>query len=193
MIYHLNTAHPTLVKESGGSSSLQQASLDSVLARTRRSCNAQRAEKVTELIAKMVETDMLPVSAVEGKGFHELIKFLEPEYTMASRRTVTRRIETHYEQRAQELLKELTMADKVAITTDCWKTSLKKNTGIFHYYFHKSTGIVIIFKTNKKTLTINRLLLINSPGDRGRKLHRMPIPNEDTNLPDLFPDPGDYE
>lgn len=135
MIYHLNTAHPILVKEGGGSSSLTQASLDSVLARTRRSCNAQRAEKVTELIAKMVETDMLPISAVEGKGFHELIKFLEPEYTMASRRTVTRRIETHYEQRAQELLEELTMADKVAITTDCWSalTSESYITITCHY------------------------------------------------------------
>ena len=33
---------------------------------------------------------------------------------------MTRLIETHYEERKQELLKELSTAEQVALTTDCW-------------------------------------------------------------------------
>ena len=37
-----------------------------------------------------------------------------------SRRTITRLIETHYEERKQELLNKLATAAKVTITSDCW-------------------------------------------------------------------------
>ena len=66
MMYHLNNAHPTLVS-GGASCSRSQPSINSVLAR--RSCDAQRAEKITQRICKFIEMDMLPLSIVEGEGF----------------------------------------------------------------------------------------------------------------------------
>ena len=63
MMYHLNNAHPTLVK-GGASCSQFQPSINSVLACTWRSCDAQRAEKITQGICKFIEMDMLPISVV---------------------------------------------------------------------------------------------------------------------------------
>ena len=52
-----------------------------------------------------MEMDMLPLSIVEGEDFRKLINLLEPAYHIPSWRTITRLIETHYEERKQELLK----------------------------------------------------------------------------------------
>ena len=56
----------------------------------------------------------------EGEGFRQLINLLEPAYHIPSWRTITRLVETRYEERKQELLKELSTAERVAQTTDCW-------------------------------------------------------------------------
>lgn len=116
MMYHLNKVHPSLV---GGGASCSQPIIKSALART-RSCDAQRAEKITQGICKFIEMDILPLSIVEGNGFRDLIHLLEPAYQIPSRRTITRLVETHYEERKQQLLKELSKAERVALTTDCW-------------------------------------------------------------------------
>lgn len=109
MMYHLNKVHPTLVNVGGGASCSQsQPSIKSALAQ--RSCDAQRAEKITQRICKFIEMDMLPLS-IEGKGFQELINLLEPAYHIPSRRTITRLVETHYEERKQQLLNELSTAE----------------------------------------------------------------------------------
>ena len=110
MMYHLNNAHPTLVR-GGASCSRSQPSINSVLAR--RSCDAQRAEKITQRICKFIEMDMLPLSIVEGEGFRQLINLLEPAYHIPSRRTITRLVETHDEKRKQELLKGKTCQTSV--------------------------------------------------------------------------------
>ncbi len=49
-----------------------------------RRCNPGRAESITSLITKMVALDMMPVYVVEGKGFRNLMDFLEPEYKVPS-------------------------------------------------------------------------------------------------------------
>ena len=43
----------------------------------------------------MIETNMLPISVVEGEGLKELVQYLKPEYVMPSRATVTKCI--HYQ------------------------------------------------------------------------------------------------
>ena len=40
----------------------------------------------------MIETVMLPASVVEGEELKKLVWYLEPEYIMPSRATVTKRI-----------------------------------------------------------------------------------------------------
>ncbi|KAK0137429.1 Zinc finger BED domain-containing protein 1 [Merluccius polli] len=115
MMHHLSHAHPTLI---AGNSSSSQPTITSVLAR--RSCDSQRADKITKGICKFIQTDMLPISVVEGKGFGNLMNIMEPAYNIPSRRTVTRLIETQYGERKEELFKKLATAESVALTTDCW-------------------------------------------------------------------------
>lgn len=42
-------------------------------------------------------TDMLLISVVEAKGLKVLVRYMESEYMMQSRATVTNRIEKHFE------------------------------------------------------------------------------------------------
>ena len=82
----------------------------------------------------MIELDMLPIS-IEGEGFCELINYREPEYQKPARRTVTSKIEKHYEERSRALKEQLTTVGNVALTTDCW-TALTTESYItitFHY------------------------------------------------------------
>ena len=88
----------------------------------------------------MIEVDMLPTSVVEGNGYQDVINILEPAYQILTRRTVTRLIETHYEERKQELLNKLATVASVAITTDCWTALTAENClSIRHFLMIKST------------------------------------------------------
>lgn len=81
--------------------------------RGRRSvCDRGRSEKTLSLIANIIAKDMLPVSCVEGKGFRQLMAYMEPEYTVPSRK-----MHTHC------ICAALDQMEKVALTTDAW-TSL---------------------------------------------------------------------
>ena len=88
---HLRAKHPS----TGGPSTGQQ-SVASFLVRP-RTLDARRAEEITLLLSKMIAKDMLPISFVEGEGFHEFMAFVEPEYTVPSRKTVTSRLEKLYD------------------------------------------------------------------------------------------------
>ena len=63
---------------------------------------------------------MLPISVVEAKGFHDLIVFLKPDYTVPCRQTMTVWLEKMYSKAAGSLREILSLAEKVAITTDAW-------------------------------------------------------------------------
>ena len=104
MMHHLSHIHPILIN---GSSSSSQSTITSVLA---RSCDPQRADKIRTGICKLIKTDILPMSIVDGKGFANQIYWMEPAYRIPSRRTVTRLIETQYEER-KELFKKLVTAE----------------------------------------------------------------------------------
>lgn len=120
MLYHLNNVHSD--KLAGSSSShLQQPTIGSMFAR--RSCDPQRAEKITQSVCAFIEKDMMPISMVDGEGFRQMMHLLEPAYHIPSRGTITSRIEKRYTDAKSELLAQLanvTAASKVALTTDSW-------------------------------------------------------------------------
>ena len=61
---------------------------------------------------------------VQYKGFHDLINFLEPDYKVPCRKTVTGHIEKLFEEAKTALLEKLRhTSSSVSLTTDCW-TSL---------------------------------------------------------------------
>lgn len=66
---------------------------------------------------------MLPISFVDGEGFKDFMHYVEPEYDILSRKTVTARTDALYEKTDSSLKDRLSKTARVAVTTDSW-TSL---------------------------------------------------------------------
>lgn len=45
-------------------------------------CDARRSEAIPQLVCLMIETNMLPISVIEGEGLKQLVQYLEPEYVI---------------------------------------------------------------------------------------------------------------
>ena len=52
-------------------------------------CPPARANRITTLIAEFVARDLRPISTVDGKGFQQLLRFVEPGYKVPSRPYLT--------------------------------------------------------------------------------------------------------
>ncbi|XP_037830665.1 E3 SUMO-protein ligase ZBED1 isoform X2 [Kryptolebias marmoratus] len=87
MMYHIRNKHPEKDNASG----------DGVTTHA----------EVTELICRMIEKDMFPVSVVNGEGFRELLAHAVHSYKMPSAGDVTRAIEGRFHEKAEELLVQL--------------------------------------------------------------------------------------
>ena len=115
MMYHLRTKHP---EELSGESRSSQPTLVTMIAG--KMCDERRSENITQKICTMVEKDILPISLVSGEGFQELLHYMEPNFQIPSRQTVTRRIEARFVEKKGNLKRQLATSKFVAITTDCW-------------------------------------------------------------------------
>ncbi len=76
---HLARLHP---KEFSLPATPSQSTLDSFV--KRNNFPTHRAVEITRRIADMVARDLRPISIVEGDGFRNLLKFIEPGYRVPS-------------------------------------------------------------------------------------------------------------
>ena len=87
--------------------------------------NDPRAIRVHHKIAEMMALDFQPYSIVSDTGFTELLKTLEPRYTLPSRRYFTEDvvpgIASAINSKLAVVLKDVTY---FSLTTDVWSTSL---------------------------------------------------------------------
>ena len=120
MINHLSAKHPSLKHPSAVAENKSRQPTITGFVQPKRRCDVTREGKITALITQMITQEMLPFSFVEAKAFRDLMEFVEPEYTVPSRRTATSRVETMYADAVEKLKNSLQMAGKVAITTDSW-------------------------------------------------------------------------
>ena len=73
-----------------------------------KTSSKDRTVRITELIAEMVATDMLPINIVEKKSFSKFMAyFLEPSYKIPCRKTISTYIDTLYENEKRTLCNEL--------------------------------------------------------------------------------------
>lgn len=87
------------------------------------SITTARCEKITNLIARMITQDTLPISFVEGKGFRELMAYVEPAYVVPCAKTVKKRLQCLYTAAKVKVRESLEETPSVALTTDCWTSS----------------------------------------------------------------------
>ncbi|XP_075797007.1 lysine-specific demethylase 5A isoform X4 [Pelodiscus sinensis] len=118
MLNHLKLKHPSVSRETESRNQTTLTAFASGI--SPRRCNTQREEQLTELLCTMITTDMLPVSVTEGAGFRALMSFVEPEYCVPERHTMTLRLEKCYEACVKSLREKLDKAVTVALTTACW-------------------------------------------------------------------------
>lgn len=100
MMYHIRNKHPDTMPNDGVSV-------------------AAHAE-VTELVSRMIEKDMLPITVVNGDGFRELLAYTVHNYKMPSVSDLTRLIEAHFHEKMEDLALQLGRVEKVALTADFW-------------------------------------------------------------------------
>lgn len=100
MMYHIKNKHPDTAPNDGGTLATHT--------------------EVTELICRMIEKDMLPISVVNGEGFRELLAHTLHNFKMPSVCEITRLIEAHFHEKTEELRVQLGKVEKVSLTVDFW-------------------------------------------------------------------------
>ncbi|GFS27016.1 zinc finger BED domain-containing protein 1 [Elysia marginata] len=64
---------------------------------------------------------MQPLSVVEHQGFRKLVNVLDPKYEIVSRKRLsTQLLPQRYDHQKKKLIEELSLVEKVSITTGCW-------------------------------------------------------------------------
>lgn len=131
MLNHLKLKHPTVLEVKQPSSSSSSSTNagpshgntgNTVMNYLRRPCDQNKSNKITKLIAEMIYEDLLPIKLVESSAFKRLILFLEPDFKLPTRRSVTALLEKEYVECKSNLQSRLTSdsVSKISITTDCW-------------------------------------------------------------------------
>ncbi len=110
----------------GSPSSSSSPILTAFAAKQPFSANHPQSKKITEMIGKMICTDLEPFSVVERRGFKSLVAFLEPKYKIPSRHHFSRTVVPElYEAMRGELVQSLKAADGgvINLTTDLWTSN----------------------------------------------------------------------
>ncbi|XP_048020934.1 E3 SUMO-protein ligase ZBED1-like [Megalobrama amblycephala] len=83
--------------------------------------NSERSVKITEAIAGFICKDMRPYSVVENVGFRRLMKVMEPNYVIVSRKHLSEEVIPNMYQTVKDgVVCKLKTAERVGITSDTW-------------------------------------------------------------------------
>ncbi|XP_065671967.1 zinc finger BED domain-containing protein 4-like [Hydra vulgaris] len=136
----------SFIKMKPRSSSTKQPTIHQMFAKTRPLTSTDpKAIKITRLIAEMICTDNQPVSIVENPGFKRLLQFLEPRYTIPSRKYFsTIEIPSIYQKVSSKIQFLAKKANHDSINTDMWSQQNKIGCGVvpFPYESHTATNLV---------------------------------------------------
>ncbi|XP_034025957.1 zinc finger BED domain-containing protein 1-like [Thalassophryne amazonica] len=129
MMYHIKNKHPYTMPHEG---------------------LATHAE-VTELISRMIEKDMLPITVVDGDGFRELLSYTVHNYKMPSVGDITRLIESHFQEKIAELSVKVGTAEKLALSADCWSVLPSQSyiTVSCAFITEEWQGVTAVLQTHK--------------------------------------------
>ena len=118
---HLKICSPS---ESFSTSSTTQLSIQQTFSRnTPLQKGSVKAKAITSAIGMMVAIDLRPYSVVENEGFRELMRVLEPRYSIVSRRELTNVVVPEIYDDLEGKIKKSIQSSKSGInfTTDMWK------------------------------------------------------------------------
>jgi hypothetical protein len=122
MLSHLSAIHGISSQSSADSSGTVQQKLDRYAYSTR--CSKERASEITKRIARMVALDLRPISIVEGRGFGELLEYIEPGYSVPSHTHISTTCRHMYRSLMEKVKEEISICESVALTTDTWTSNV---------------------------------------------------------------------
>ena len=151
---------PEAKKEKPGTSTMlkQQTVTEAIERRQKYMPGDQRKTDIDSLILNMIIKDTQPMSIVEDEGFLELINYLNPRYEMIARSTIRdKRLPALYNLKKAEIMKEMSEALSVAVTTDSWTSHATQSyTTITAHYIDtewKQKSKVLYTRSNGKAHT----------------------------------------
>ncbi|CAL9707411.1 unnamed protein product [Knipowitschia caucasica] len=116
MAYHLKQAHPQVIQPQDAATGTQ-TKLDMAYP-----LSAKKKGEITKSIVNFIAKDMRPLNIVEGDGFREMIKTLEPRFTIPARKTLKGEITVRFEEVKEKIHQSLQRARAVSFTTDLWSS-----------------------------------------------------------------------
>ena len=120
---HLQNHHPSVLSSySTSDESSRRTTLESMafIPKKKFSAGSKRSLNITDGLVEFISKDMMPISIVEGKGFINFLKILEPQYSLPSRKTITKRLEDKYDQIRASVQMKLDSMPAAALTLDYW-------------------------------------------------------------------------
>ncbi|XP_063049938.1 E3 SUMO-protein ligase ZBED1-like isoform X1 [Engraulis encrasicolus] len=121
MASHVRRYHPSLVVEGRRGAPAKKPFTISAAFKQPLAADTAKAKSISKAIGLFIAKDMQPYSVMEGEGFRNMLKVLEPRYVMPTRRYFGTNVIPHlYEETRQDIVKELSEACQVALTTDGW-------------------------------------------------------------------------
>uniref|UniRef100_A0AAR5PTC4 BED-type domain-containing protein n=1 Tax=Dendroctonus ponderosae TaxID=77166 RepID=A0AAR5PTC4_DENPD len=117
------------------------------------------------LVVKLVVTDFQPLSIVEDRGFKELVANLNPNYSLPSKKTLSKQLlpQCYYKLYAG-LIEKLHSQDHMSITTDYWTSNTEKA------YISVTAHFIQDWKLHAITLAIREVSVSNNSEDTGAVL-----------------------
>ena len=116
---HLVRCH---TKEFEPATASQQTTIESFMHRSK--CSTARAREITLRIVDFVICDLRPAAVVEGEGFKNLMKCLEPGYKVPSSTHISELVKKKYVAAKERKLKQV---GSLGITTDIWTSSANES------------------------------------------------------------------
>ena len=92
----------------------------SIFGPTKLPSSSRRAREITFAMAQFIVKDLRPYVVVENEGFKNLIKVLEPKYSIPSRQHFSEKVIPDLYTKVSTQVKQDLKGSYVAITTDGW-------------------------------------------------------------------------
>ena len=103
----------------------QQSTIASLMPKSK--CLTIRAREITCHIVDFVVCDLRPAAVVEGEGFKNLMKCVEPGYKVPSSTHVSELVKKKYAAAKERLKDRLKQVGSLSITTDIWTSNANES------------------------------------------------------------------
>ena len=104
--------------------SKQQPKMDSFVKTNMYYRGSSKWKELTDSVTYCIAKDMLPIRIVENEGFKTLVKKLDPQYELPTRKYISKKaIPDLYSVTRESAKSQISTADFFAATTDIWSSS----------------------------------------------------------------------